>query len=69
MKLTIGSTTIESKNGTLLFSGPIVVFYEIEFSGKFSSVTREGFLPKFAYCMRPGDTLRKVGDEEYVIEY
>lgn len=62
MKLTIGETSVfEVKKGFVTVGGPCVVFVE-----KKESMAEQLVV---AYCLKPGDKVRRISEEEYAVEY
>jgi len=57
LKLTIGSTTMEVPEGYVCIIGSFVV------------LAYAGGKIKYGYCIRQGETLRQVSEDEYVVEY
>ena len=63
MKLTIGETSVfEVPEGIVDVDGSCVALREI--------VTKYSFRPLVvAYCLKPGDKVRRISEEEYAVEY
>ncbi len=63
MKLTIGETSVfEVKKGYVDINGAIVFLRDIQVGHGYNPIV-------VAYCLKPGDKVRRISEEEYAVEY